>query len=220
LEALAIFVGVTAGFFVENYRQQLNEKRQEREALEQLLRDLEIDADDITPIVETSKAITEGMIWLHNNLQRADLPRDSIVLVLDQIPWTYSYEAANAAYTGLKSAGQLALIRDLDLRREIVFYFEDRQAAMEQLNTWILEAETRWWDRVAPYVTYDETDSFLGSRPPLRTVDIRGMRTDPLIPQEVVWNGGANESQAAEAERILGLNSGLAAAVEAYLTRR
>ena len=216
VEALAIFAGVTAGFLAEDFRESRTEQRQEREALEQIVRDLEIDAADITPIVETSGAIAEAMRWLHNNLRRRDATDDSVVAVLDETPWSYSYEAANAAYTGLKVAGQLGLIRDIDLRRDIVFYFEDRQAAMEQLNEWALGDDLTFWKLLAPHVEYAEADS-LFVRPPIEVLDVEGMRSDRLLTTEIMMAGGSSESQAADGAEILRLNRSLSESIEAYL---
>jgi hypothetical protein len=217
LEALAIFAGVTAGFLAEDYRESRNERRQEREALEQIARDLEIDAADITPIVETSRVVAEAMKWLHNNVRRRDVPRDSVILILDGTPWVYSYEAANAAYTGLKAAGQLRLIRDIDVRRDIVFYFEDRQAAMEQLNEWILADDLTFWNLMAPHVVYAETDSFLGQRPAIETLDVEAMQGDRRLASQFTMAGGSAESQAVDGAEILRLNRRLVESIRVHL---
>jgi hypothetical protein len=209
LEAFAIFLGVTAGFLAEDYREYRNEREREREVLEQIVRDLNLDAEDITPIVERSRAVAAAATWLHNNVRRSDVPLDSVVLVLNAMPAVYSYEAANAAYAGLKGAGDLDLIRDADLLNELFYYFEDRQAAMEALNEWILEGDTRFWDRVAPYVVFD-TASSLVERPPILRLDLRAMQADPAMGPEFYWNGSVNEGQASDGQAILDLNARLA----------
>jgi len=218
-EAFAIFLGVTGGFLAEDYREYRNDRDREREALEQVVRDLELDAEDISPIVHRSRGVATAMIWLHNNVRRSDVPLDSVMLTLNSIPSIYSYEAANAAYAGLKAAGNLDLIRDAELVSELFFYFEDRQAAMEALNEWILEGDVRFWDRVGPYIVFDTASSF-ADRPRVLQLDLRGMRADRAMDPEFVWNGGANETQAADGQVILDLNARLVEQVTEALNRR
>ncbi len=219
LEAIAIFLGVTAGFLAENYREYRNDREREQEALEQIIRDLELDAEDISPIVERSRGVATAMIWLHNNLRRSDVPIDSVVSIINSIPAVHSYEAANAAYAGLKAAGNLNLIRDPGLLSELFYYFEDRQAAMEALNQWILDEDVRFWDRVGPYIVFDTASSVI-ERPSVLRLDLRGMRADRAMDPEFVWNGGVNESQSEDGQVILDLNARLVGLVTQALNRR
>ena len=216
LEAFAIFLGVTAGFLAEDYREYRNDRGRERVALEQIVRDLELDAQDISPIVERSREVAAAALWLHNNVRRPDVPQDSVLLILSAMPAVHSYEAANAAYAGLKAAGNLDLIRDAELLEELFFYFEDRQAAMEALNEWILEGDIRFWDRLGPYVVLDTASSFI-PRPPIVSLDLEAMREDPAVEPEFYWNGSVNESQATDGQVILDLNARLSERVRRVL---
>lgn len=64
-----------------------------------------------------------GAPRLHNTLPRPDAPIDSMIEIVSAIPGTNSYEAANAGYSGLNAAGDLDLIRNPELRRELVVPF-------------------------------------------------------------------------------------------------
>ena len=216
LEAFAIFLGVTAGFLAEDYREYRNDRQQEQVVLAQIVRDLRIDADDIAPIVERSRGIADGMLWMHNNLRRPDVPVDSVLQVINSIPGTHSYEAANAAYSGLKAAGELDLIQDRELLEQLFFYFEDRQAAMEALNNWILDADKQFWDRLGPYVVYD-TSSTWSEMMPVSQIDLQGIRADRMFASELVWNGMVNQGQAEDGQVILELNGQLAERVASRL---
>lgn len=216
VEGAAIVVSILLAFAIDAWWEDRAERQQERAVLVQILRDLTVDADDMRPIVVRSEGIAGAMVWLHNNLERTDVPIDSVIHRISEIPSTYSYEAADAAYAGLKASGSLDLIEDPDLLGDLFFYFEDRQAAMEQLNEWILEGESRFWTRVAPYVRFGPAVTLV-DRPPVTHLDLAGMRSDRNFQAEIVWNGGANESQARDGRAFLELNADLVRAVGDYL---
>jgi len=215
LEAFAIFLGVTAGFLAEDFREFRAERRQEQQALAQILRDLELDAADIEPFVEASRGMAEALLWIHNGLSRS-VSADSVVLVINSIPAIASYEAANAAYAGLKAGGDLDLIRDPALLERLFYYFEDRQPAVEQLNEWALEADAWFWKHLAPYVGYDTSVTFLDP-PAIVRLDLAGLKEDRTFRSELVWHGGSIEVLARDGQPVLSLNAELTEAVSQRL---
>ena len=63
-EATAIFMGVTLGFLADDYRDYLNDRDQERQALGQLLQDLELDSADVYPMLAQSQWIGQATRWV------------------------------------------------------------------------------------------------------------------------------------------------------------
>ena len=218
LEALAIFLGVSAGLVGDDWRESRIDRGREREALVQMLQDLEIDAADIAPIVEHSRVRMDAMLRVHNLVADGTADAAALSEPLNDAFGTeiYSYEASNFTYSGLKASGRLDLIRDTDLRRDLVFYFEDRQAAMEVTNSGWLETDIRFFHRLAPYVRYRSTEELVPP-PPLRIVDVAGLMADGELLFLALELGMWSRTQHDLTGQMLDLNASLAGAVGEYL---
>ncbi len=218
LEVLAIFLGVTAGFLADDYRDYLNDRRREREILGQLLHDLALDSTDIAPIIPHSIARAEAMLWLNNRAQAPYPSNDSVNLVLTSIRggMFFTYEPSALTYSGLKASGDLGLIRDAALRDTVVYYFEDRQPVLEQNNARAVDAELDWRAALAAYVETQSTSS-LRRYPELRVTDGVGLFRDPALRNATILMGSLYSFQVTNARSMLEINASLKAAIRRSL---
>ena len=221
LEAGAIFLGVTLGFLADDYRDYLNDRSLETESLQQILVDLELDHDDMSPMLVQTQALAESTRWISNRAASGGLPPDSLDAVLDSIQSTsvFWYEPVATAYSGLKSTGRIDLIRDAELKNAIVHYFEDRQPLIVTLNKVWQEVNRLWWDQAAPHIEVLPTD-ISQAYANIGAVDARSFASDRrLLFYAAELSGRSLDFQAYVAEAIA-LNEGLAAEVESHLAAR
>ena len=126
-EFIAIFAGVFMGLFADQWWQDRADRSREIGALQDMLAELQEDADDLERISQRAHAWSESGLWMVQH-RGADLPPDSVWAALSPLFFRDSYDPRSAAYTSLRDAGQLALISDPALRRQVVEYFETGQA--------------------------------------------------------------------------------------------
>ena len=219
-EAVAIFLGVTAGFLADDYRDYLNDREREVELLTQLIEDLRLDSADITPILQPSLAREETMVWLNSELDRGAISADSLRARFTALadPLYITYEPAAFTYSALKATGDLNLIRDRALRDTIVYYFEDRQPVLDDINADSEDVEAQWWSELSDYVTYGVTSTPI-TYPPLTSVDAVGLISDSQFifqsQQMRVWYAAQNQV----AVQMLETNRSLQGAIAGYLER-
>jgi len=113
-------LGVWLGLVAENYRQERQERPEERVSLARLLRDLDFDLDDMSGNLERAE-------WSHRAARRlldatADpmsVSRDSAEYYLNQFQRRTILAVNDSEYTALFSAGRINVIRDIDLRQRL-----------------------------------------------------------------------------------------------------
>ncbi|NIR43534.1 MAG: hypothetical protein GWN99_06500 [Gemmatimonadetes bacterium] len=220
LEVLAIFLGVTAGFLADDYRDYLNDRRREREILQQLLEDLALDSADIAPLIPLSANRARAMLWLNNSASQPNPSVDSWSAVLNGMRsgMFFTYEPSAHTYSALKASGDLGLIRDRQLRDTIVYYYEDRQPVLEDNNWGAVNAEIRWREELAPYVEPQPATS-LYRYPEVHVTDPNGLFADPTLRNASVLLGSWYSFQESNARSMRATNASLKAAIRAKLVR-
>lgn len=132
IEFLVIFVGVTLSLVADDWRQEQEELRIEMVALQDMMEDLRADSAVMALVLRRSAIWDRNALWLLRNTDRATAPTDTIEMALTGLGFTARHELVRAAYEGLKSSGDLNLIRDPVLRREITLYYEVQQPGYER----------------------------------------------------------------------------------------
>lgn len=218
LEAGAIFLGVTAGFLADDFRDYRNERDREREALGQLLEDLRLDSADLAPILPRHQLRVEVTQWLSANLDNPDMPSDSFVNALNRLGQVtpYSYEPVTVTYSGLKTSGELEIIRDPEVRRRIVYYFEDRQVVLDENNYEAYHLEYDWWRRLSPHLSFSPSDT-LDVFPLVSIQDLQSLRDDPEARFEMILMGQFFLWDTEGLEELLKLNAELSEAIRRRL---
>lgn len=218
LEAGAIFLGVTLGFLADDLGDYRAKREREREALSQLLEDLRLDSADLAPILPRHRLRVEVTQWLSGHLDDPAVPLDSVVAYLNRLGQVapYSYEPVTVTYSGLKATGELDVIRDSDLRRDIVFYFEDRQVVLDDNNQEAFQIEYDWWRRLASSLAFAPTDT-LHVFPEVSVRDLPALRDDPEARFELALMGQYYIWDVEGVEELLQLNSDLAKSIRRRL---
>jgi len=221
VEAGAIFLGVSLGFLADDYRDHLNDRRLEIESLGQLLQDLELDSADVEPMIGQPRVL----IWASHSIvgasARGTPHGDSLGLLVDSLNVTgvYTYEPSASAYAGIKSTGRIDLIADPDVKRAVVFYFEDRQAAVGAINLQWQDGNRRFWDAVGPHLAPLESDPFQGF-PDWSVRDPTVFFSDPEVLFRAGELMGFSNDMLDYATELLETNREVRTQVETYLANR
>lgn len=122
LELIVLFLGVTAGFLLNNWRESHLELKIERKYLQGF-------SSDITKnITELQEKITADSLWLERSLpllmmiKNTNLPADSATVVMRRIVETSRLDINKGTYEDIINSGKLNIIRDFDLKNSIVDY--------------------------------------------------------------------------------------------------
>jgi hypothetical protein len=137
-EFVLLFLAITAGFFVENLREDFSEKKQEKELIKTMAEDLKIDIKSLQRIIATRDARRQML--------------DSLTLLInskDQRQWThltyvqgkkvsrsldFAYISVTRTYEQLKNANGFRLIGNQQVSENISKYYEQVRL-INQLET-------------------------------------------------------------------------------------
>ncbi len=122
LELLVVFLGVTAGFLLNNWREESNHKKLEYLYLRSFVQNID------TNLVTLEEMLAGDTSWFdtnEKNLRRLfdpAYPVDSLGSVLPQIVGVSSVMLQTNTYEDIKFSGNLNLIADYALKENIVSY--------------------------------------------------------------------------------------------------
>jgi hypothetical protein len=122
-----IFLGITLSLLADDWRSARLDRVEERVALAELLSDLAADEVELSTLSKGAALHDRDAWWIFDRLGEQSVDEDSAGARFTSVHYSLDYEPINATYEGLRSTGRLALIRNEDLRRSIVRYFEERQ---------------------------------------------------------------------------------------------
>lgn len=122
LELIVVFLGVTAGFILNNLRDNQEDKRTARKYIEGL-------KDDVNAnIMELGNAIKADSIWLSRSgyairqMMNGDIEADSADALVMNMVWFSEFGPRTTTYDDMINSGNLNLIKNYDLRQSIVSY--------------------------------------------------------------------------------------------------
>lgn len=214
-EGVVIFLGVSAGFLADDFRDFLNDRRQETAILEQLIEDLALDSVDIAQPFESSVVRRDAMRWLAR-VEGSVVDVDSVSSVINGLGegLLWGYEPSAFTYSALRASGDLQLIRDPALRDAIVFYYESRQPMLVEVSAQAREAEMAWREALVPHVRVGGAELRL-SYPPVEIRDPQLLLEDAEFRHRVVLMGSWFGMHVSASRRVLELNRELRTAITA-----
>jgi len=127
-EFAVIFLGITLSLLADDWRQSRSDLEAERRALQGLLADLEDDSVGLEELRSQVARHDRAAMWLYQRRGDPGVDADSVTQYLGATQGLDVFRARRASYSGLLSTGQLGVIEDEALRREIITYFEDLQS--------------------------------------------------------------------------------------------
>lgn len=136
-ETLIVVVGVLIALAVDSWREERRDERTEEQYLSSLLEDLESDFAELDRAGSQARTATASARTVLQVLegQARPLPGDSLAHAVEYAGFLYFPAYFPYTFDELVSTGNLRIIRDPELRREIAAYYN------------LIESEKQWWDR-------------------------------------------------------------------------
>jgi len=122
LELFVVFLGITAGFVLNNWREGKSSKELESKYIESFMTDVE------SNIEELENAWTSDSIWLKKakpilgQMAVEELNVDSAKRLISMVVQVSKIEIHTTTYTDMVNSGNMKIIRSFNLKKEIVDY--------------------------------------------------------------------------------------------------
>lgn len=157
LELIAVFVGISAGFFVNNYQQKKSDQKLELKYLESFHKNLLVDSIEIKTHIEEDQNNLDISRRAVITMVGGKLEEDSALALMSVIATFNNLNMQNATYESIVNSGHLGLIRDYELQEKLVNYYRYQES--------IRDVEQVYNDYVSDYVMpfFFESLDILGS---------------------------------------------------------
>lgn len=146
---VVVILGISIAFYLESSKENRQNNQLEKQYLESLSKDLEADLKTLDTLVILNKKISQAAIGLveatKNGYQKSNQSLVQDVLLLQYNPY---FTPQATVYSSLKSSGQIDLIRDFEMRGQIVDLYEQYYRGVTDYNM-ILSEHVR--DFLKPY---------------------------------------------------------------------
>jgi len=123
-EFLMLFIAITLGFFVENYREVLVDRQKEKEIIASFINDLETDIKELDIVIqrrETREVRIDSIIYILNNGLQDDYGKD-LYYYVRYLPRPAVFWANNTTNEELKYSGNFILIKNQKIIDSLLEY--------------------------------------------------------------------------------------------------
>jgi len=149
LELIAVFIGVTAGFLFDNFREEQSNRKLEEKYLESFYNNVLADSVEIRDMIQSSQNNIDISGRTVELMQAGTCTNDSALLVLAVMATFNNLNLEDATYESVVNSGNLGIIRDFEISEKIVYYYrshEDMRYVEKVYNDYISSY-------ILPYVT-------------------------------------------------------------------
>ena len=140
LELIVVFIGVSAGFLFDNFREDQSNIKLEDKYLESFYNNVVADSVEIQSMILNSQNNVDISGRSVASMQAGTITNDSALVVLSVMVTYNSLNLENATYESVVNSGNLGLIRDFEISEQIVYYYrshEDMRYVEQVYNDYI-----------------------------------------------------------------------------------
>jgi len=140
LELIVVFIGVSAGFLFDNFREDQSNRKMEDKYLESFYNNVVADSVEIQSMILSNQNNIDISGRSVASMQAGTVTNDSALVVLSVMATYNSLNLENATYLSVVNSGNLGLIRDFEIREQIVYYYrshEDMRYVEQVYNDYI-----------------------------------------------------------------------------------
>jgi len=127
LELIVVFIGVSAGFLFDSYREDRSNRKMENKYLESFYNDVLADSLEIQDMLLSSENNIDISGRTVSAMQAGTVTRDSALAVLGLMATYNKLNMENATYESVVNSGNLGLITDFEIREKIVYYYRSHE---------------------------------------------------------------------------------------------
>jgi len=122
-ELIVVFLGVTAGFVLNNWRMDQDERKIEQKYLASFLQDIKLDIPELENAVRTDSLWLSRAKPLLNAIINKNITIDSAQTIINMIVTISKIDAHSSTYEEISNSGNLNLISNFELKAQIVDYY-------------------------------------------------------------------------------------------------
>lgn len=145
IDLAVVFIGITAAFMLNSWRETRDEKEQEYRYINGIFRDIELDANNLELIIAQNNAKREKFKSFLESYTQNSASKDSAEVIVFEMANIIPFRPQNSAYESLINSGKLNIISDYELRENIVSYYKDyellfikEKLASDYLNSYVV----------------------------------------------------------------------------------
>jgi hypothetical protein len=122
---LVVFIGVTAGFLLNTWRQENSEMKLERKYLTSFYSDIVSDETSLDSLVFHSQTKTDKLMVIirETGLKNRPLDEELAQSIVNEILYIEWFSASNDTYEDIINSGNLNLVSDYSLKEKISSYY-------------------------------------------------------------------------------------------------
>lgn len=125
IELVVVFIGITAAFALNSWWENHKQAQAERMYLNDFSQDLLSDAESLQTIIPSNEAkLSRVGRFLWQDLQKNQWQVDSAAAILVETLSAQTFAPKNSTYESIKNSGNLGLLSDYKLRKELIAYYE------------------------------------------------------------------------------------------------
>jgi hypothetical protein len=163
LELIVVFIGVTAGFLFDNFREDQANRRLEQKYLESFYNNLRADSSEIQRMILNSRNNIDISGRTVASMQAGTLTSDSALITFSVMATYNNLNLENATYESVVNSGNLGILRDFDIQEKIVYYYgmhDDMRYVEEVYNDYITNYIVPFGSRNLDFITGEFIDQF------------------------------------------------------------
>jgi len=125
IQLLVVFIGVTAGFLLNNWREETSERKLEKKYLESFYNDVWADAEDLDSLIFRCQKKADTMIGIlrKSALVGESLSEELAKELVREIMFIEWFTPVNDTYDDIINSGNLNLISNYQLKEKISSYY-------------------------------------------------------------------------------------------------
>ena len=127
LELIVVFIGVSAGFLFDNFREERSNSKLEDKYLESFYNNVVADSVEIQSMILSNENNIDISARSVASMQAGTITNDSALVVLSVMATYTNLNLENATYESVVNSGNLGLIKDFEISEQIVYYYRSHE---------------------------------------------------------------------------------------------
>lgn len=122
-ELIVVFLGITAGFVLNNWRMEQEEIKLEQKYIRSFLEDVNFDIPELQNAVKTDSVWIARVKPLLTSISSKSINVDSAKALVKMVVWISRIDAHSSTYEEISTSGNLNLLSDFELKAQLVDYY-------------------------------------------------------------------------------------------------